>query len=131
MTDCIMNHFLQVNCQLSHTESTFGKLTSIYCTWYFWRSGDALYVSSMEHYDESEKGDKDVYLNHMKKTLVLIIAAIHEKSPKIYGRVLQPLDLTRVCIQPSLTNTVTSVPDVVAFKARKSLVLCWTWVWRF
>jgi hypothetical protein len=131
MTDCVINRFLQVNCQLCHTGSTFGKLTSMYCTWYFWRSEDTLYVSSMERYNENEKGNKDVYLNHMKKTLVLIIAAIHQKRPEVYGRALRPLDLTRVSIQPSFFSAVTSFPDAVAFKARKSFLLCWTWVWHF
>jgi hypothetical protein len=131
MTDCVINHFLQVNCQLSHARSMFGKLTSMYCTWYFWRSDYMLHVSTVEHYKENEKGNKDIYLNHMKKTLVLIIAAIHQKSPAIYGRALGVFDLTRGNTKPSNPISVASFRDAVAFKAWKFLVSCWTWVRHF
>jgi len=103
----------------------------MYCTWYFWRYIDTLYVSPVEHYNEDEKVNKDVYLNHMKKTLVLIIAAIHQKSPSIYGRALRPLDLIQFISQSSISSEVSSFRHAVASRVWKSLVSYWSWVWHF
>ena len=110
---------------------TFGKLTSIYCTWYFWKSNDNLYVSDPDV--EEDRSKKEVYMTHMRKTLILIIAAIHKKSPNIFRQDLKCPELTPPATRPaggltSLSRAVVSLGGAADSVARKYFLRCWIWV---
>jgi hypothetical protein len=114
-----------VNAQLYVTECTFGKLTSIYRTWYFWRSGNILHVSDAEVFND--RNDEDCYSSHMKNTLVLLIAAIHQRRPGVFGNRLRPLELNPQ--EPSMAMAVAkSLKDTLYGFAWKFTSGCWAWV---
>ena len=113
-----------MNAQLYVTGCTFGKLTSIYHTWYFWKLEDTLHVSDVKSF--SDRNDEDCYSSHLKNTLVLLIAAIHEKRPDMFGDRLRPLKLNR---EPPITMKMAkSLKDTFYGLGWKFISGSWVWV---
>jgi hypothetical protein len=124
------NAFRQVNCQLSTTNCMFGKLTTIYCTWYFWKSGDNLYISELDRFKDRKQ--KEVYYLHMKKTFLLIIAAIHQKYPQMFGTFVWD-DLVPPAAEPAalltaMTSGIVSLRNVAGSWTWGSFLAFATWV---
>jgi hypothetical protein len=78
----------------------------------------------MDHYDD-DRTNKDLYFKHMRKTLVLVIAAIHQKAPEIYGSRLRPVALTP---PQSASREMLFFHHRAVSMAWKSFLSCWTWV---